>query len=165
MISGPATIREGPLTVTLKEEDHDEEANFAQKGLETYIASTGLPRDLVELVKLRVSLMNGCAFCVDMHWTALRKGGQSEQRLYGLATWRELSSYSPRERAALAWAEAVTEVASSHVPDAVYDQVRTCFDEKEVADLTYVVVAINGWNRLCAAFRIPPASELPSAAG
>lgn len=140
------------------------QAYAAQKGLEAYVATTSLPRDLVELVKLRVSTMNGCAFCIDMHWTRLRQAGQPEQRLYGLSAWREQDGYSPRERAALAWAEAVTEVASSHVPDAVYDEARASFDEKDLADLTYVVVAINGWNRLCVAFRIPPASALPKPA-
>ena len=130
----------------------------AQRSLERYIATTSLPKTLVELVKLRVSMMNGCAFCVDMHWTSLRKAGESEARLYGLSSWREQSGYSPRERAALAWAESVTEVASSHVPDAAYEEVRTHFDEKETTDLTFVIVAINGWNRLCVAFRIPPAS-------
>jgi AhpD family alkylhydroperoxidase len=140
------------------------QAYAAQKALEEYIATTALPPDLVQLVKLRVSTMNGCAFCIDMHWTALRKAGQSEQRLYGLTTWRELAGYSAQERAALAWAEAVTEVASSRVPDAVYDQARACFTEKDLADLTFVVVAINGWNRLCVAFRIPPASALPKPA-
>jgi len=140
------------------------QAYAAQKGLEAYIRTTALPRELIELVKLRVSMMNGCGFCVDMHWTALRKAGQPEERLYGLSAWRELEGYSTRERAALAWAEAVTEVASSHVPDDVYEQARACFDEKDLADLTFVVVAINGWNRLCVAFRVPPATALPKPA-
>lgn len=134
------------------------EAYEAQRALERYISTTALPRALVELIKLRVSTMNGCAFCVDMHWTALRQAGEGEARLYGLSAWREQAGYTARERAALAWAEAVTEVAAGHVPDEAYEAVRACFDEKETADLTYVVVAINGWNRLCVAFRRPPAS-------
>ena len=103
-------------------------------------------------------MLNGCAFCVDMHWTALRKGGAEESKLYGLSAWRELPYYSARERAALAWAEAVTFVASSRVDDEVYEATAKVFSVKEIADLTYVVVSINGWNRLCVAFRTPPAS-------
>lgn len=136
----------------------------AKRALETYLATTALPRPLIELVKLRVSMMNGCAFCVDMHWVALRKAGESEARLYGLAAWREQEGYTARERAALAWAEAVTDVATSHVPDVVYDHLRAHFDEKDAADLTYAVVSINGWNRLCVAFRQPPAQPIVTSA-
>jgi AhpD family alkylhydroperoxidase len=128
----------------------------AKKALERYIATCGLPRPLCELLKLRVSMMNGCAFCVDMHWRALREAGETEARLYGLSAWHELDSYSDRERAALSWAETVTDVATSRVPDAAYEAVSRHFSPKEIADLTYVVVAINGWNRLCVAFRTPP---------
>jgi AhpD family alkylhydroperoxidase len=128
----------------------------AKRALERYIAGCGLPRALCELLKLRVSMMNGCAFCVDMHWRALRDAGESEARLYGLSAWRELAAYTDAERAALTWAEAVTEVATSRVSDAVYEEVSRHFSQKEIADLTYVVVAINGWNRLCVAFRTPP---------
>lgn len=128
----------------------------AKRALERYIASCGLPRALCELVKLRVSMMNGCAFCVDMHWRALREQSESEARLYGLSAWRETSEYTDAERAALAWAESVTDVAASRVPDAVYEEVSRHFSREDVANLTYVVVAINGWNRLCVAFRTPP---------
>ena len=132
------------------------EAYEAKRALERYIAGCGLPRALCELLKLRVSMMNGCAFCVDMHWRALREAGESEARLYGLAAWREVAAYTDGERAALTWAEAVTDVAASRVPDAAYEEVSRHFSQKEVADLTYVVVSINGWNRLCVAFRTPP---------
>ena len=132
------------------------EARDALRGLEKYIAQSGLPRPLVELVKLRVSMLNGCAFCVDRHWRVLRDVGESEQRLYSLSAWREQQGYSPRERAALAWAESVTAVSVTGVPDADYVAVSAHFSEKEVIDLTYVIVAINGWNRLCVALRIPP---------
>lgn len=135
------------------------EAREALRGLERYLSECGLPRPLLELVKLRVSMLNGCAFCVDRHWRALRADGESEARLYGLSAWREQEGYSARERAALAWAESVTEVASSHVPDAVFADCSAHFSQKELADLTYAVAAINAWNRLCVAFRIQPANE------
>lgn len=137
------------------------EALAAMRGLERYIRESGLPKTLVELVKLRVSMINACAYCVNMHWRALREAGESEQRLYGLNAWREQSGYSPKERAALAWAESVTAAPTNGVPDEVYEPMQALFTAKEIADLTYVVVAINGWNRLTAAFRIPPQDPLP----
>ena len=109
-------------------------------------------------------MLNGCAFCIDMHWRRLRDAGEPEQRLYALAAWREQVGFSPAERAALAWAESVTAVATSGVPDAAFEDVARHFSQKEVADLTYVVAVINAWNRLCVAFRIPPASPLPELA-
>jgi AhpD family alkylhydroperoxidase len=133
----------------------------AMRGLERYLRESGLPGTLIELVKLRVSMLNSCAYCVDMHWRALREAGESEQRLYGLGAWREQPGYSPRERAALSWAESVTDVAATGVPDAEYRAVSTHFTPKEIADLTYVVVAINGWNRLCSALRIAPQHLMP----
>jgi AhpD family alkylhydroperoxidase len=128
------------------------------RALEKYIAQTSLPRTLVELVKLRVSMINGCVFCVDMHWRSLREAGEPEARLYGLNAWREQEGYTPRERAALEWAECVTAVATSRVPDAAFEAVSEHLATREVADLTYVVVAINSWNRLCVAFRLQPQS-------
>jgi AhpD family alkylhydroperoxidase len=138
------------------------DAREALRGLETYLARCGLPRRLVELVKLRVSMINGCAFCVDMHWRALREAGEPEPRLYGLCAWREATAYSGPERAALAWAEAVTALGAGGVPDAVYAEISAAFSQKEVADLTYAVAAINAWNRLCVAFRIRPAGAAAS---
>jgi AhpD family alkylhydroperoxidase len=137
------------------------EARDALRGLEQYLARSGLSRVLVELVKLRVSTLNGCAFCIDRHWRALRELGESEQRLYSLAAWREQSGFSPKERAVLAWAESVTNVATTGVPDAVFAEVSAHCSPKELADLTYAVAAINAWNRLCVAFRIPPEHPLP----
>jgi AhpD family alkylhydroperoxidase len=138
-------------------------AREALRGLECYLAGCGLPRPLLELVKLRVSMINGCAFCVDLHWRALRGAGESEARLYGLSAWREQAGYSERERAALDWAESVTLVAQSQVPDAVYASASSCFNPQELADLTYAVAAINAWNRLCVAFRIQPKGEASGA--
>jgi AhpD family alkylhydroperoxidase len=137
------------------------EARDALRGLEKYLARASLPRELLELVKLRVSMLNGCAYCVNMHWTNLRAAGESEQRLYSLSAWREQSGYSPRERAALAWAESLTLVAATGVPDAVFAEISEHFSPKEIADLSYAVAAINAWNRLCVAFRVPPEPSLP----
>src|SRR5262245_17985236 len=107
------------------------------------------------MVKLRVSQINGCAFCIDMHWKDLRAAGESEQRLYGLDAWREAPYYTARERAALEWTESVTSIADGHVPDQVYESVRPHFADKELADLTLAVCAINAWNRLSIAARTP----------
>jgi len=108
---------------------------------------------LLELVKLRASTINGCAYCVDMHSKDARARGESEQRLYALSVWREAPFFTPRERAALAWTEAVTEVSAGQVPDDVYRLVREHFDELQLVDLTMVIIAINAWNRLAIAFR------------
>ena len=125
----------------------------AMLGLEQHARSSGLEHGLLELVKTRVSQLNGCAFCLDMHTKDARAAGETEQRLYLLPAWREAPFYSPRERAALAWAEAVTLLKNQEVPDEVYQQARAEFDEKSLVDLTLAIVAINGWNRLSVAFR------------
>lgn len=129
--------------------------------LETYIKSSGLEPALVELVKLRASQINGCAYCIDMHTKDARTHGESEQRLYGLSAWRETPFYSERERAALDWAETVTKISEDQVPDEVYEQVKEHFTEKELVDLTLAVIAINAWNRLAISFRTPPGSYQP----
>src|SRR5688572_33454980 len=129
------------------------EAYRALSGLEAYLKKSGLEHGLVHLSKLRASQINGCAYCIDMHWKDARALGESEQRLYGLDAWEEAPYYTDRERAALAWTEAVTRVADGHVPDAVYDTVRSHFSEKEILDLTWAVAAINAWNRLAIASR------------
>ncbi len=130
--------------------------------LEKYVAQSGLERPLIELVKLRASQINGCAYCIDMHTKDARAAGESEQRLYALTAWRETPFYSERERAALAWTEAVTLIADGHVPDEVYEQARTQFSEKELVDLTMAVIAINGWNRLAISFRTVPGTYQPT---
>lgn len=112
-------------------------------------------RSLLELVKIRASQINGCAYCIDMHTKDARARGESEQRLYLLDAWRESPFYTERERAALEWTEAVTLITRGHVPDEVYERVRRQFEEGELANLTLAVVAINGWNRLCISFRVP----------
>ncbi|MDY3559949.1 carboxymuconolactone decarboxylase family protein [Gemmata sp. JC673] len=132
----------------------------AMYGIETYLRGCGLEHSLLELVKTRASQINECAFCLDMHTQDARAAGETEQRLYALNAWRETPFYTPRERAALAWTEAVTQL-NGHVPDAVYDEVRPHFTEKELADLTWAVVAINGWNRLAISFRTVPGTYKP----
>src|SRR5206468_7556453 len=117
----------------------------AMSGLESYLHQSGLDIPLMHLIKLRASQLNGCAYCIDMHWKDLRAIGENEQRLYGLDAWRESPYYSERERAALAWTEAVTLVASTQVPDAVYEEARRHFNEKEITNLTLAVATINAW--------------------
>jgi AhpD family alkylhydroperoxidase len=126
--------------------------------LHAFVHRCGLDRGLLELVKLRASQINGCAHCIDMHTKELRAAGESEQRLYLLNAWQESPFYSDRERAALAWTEAVTLVTDGHVPDDVYEFAREQFSEQELANLTFAVIAINGANRLNIAFRTVPGS-------
>ena len=134
----------------------------AMDALEQYLASSAIEPMLIHLVKLRASQLNGCAYCLDMHWKDLRAGGETEQRLYSLDAWRECPFYSARERAALAWTEAVTLVVDGHVPDPAYDEARAHFDDKALADLTLVVATINAWNRLSIAARIRPGTYTPA---
>lgn len=136
----------------------------AMLGIGGYLAQSGLEQSLLDLVYFRVSQINGCAYCLDMHSKALRGAGETEQRLYVLEAWRESPFYSERERAALAWAEAVTLLKDKDVPDKVYEQARKQFSESELANLTLAVVAINGWNRLNVAFRTAPGSYQPAKA-
>jgi AhpD family alkylhydroperoxidase len=124
----------------------------AMLGLEAYVHRSGLERSLLELVKTRVSQINRCAHCLDMHTKEARATGETEQRLHVLAAWREAPFYSDRERAALAWAEAVTQLSTREIPDVLYTEVRRCFDEKALVDLTLAIIAINGWNRLAVPF-------------
>ena len=125
----------------------------AMLALEAGVHRTGLEPSLIELVKMRVSQINGCAYCLDMHSKDARAAGETEQRLYLLSAWREAPFYTDRERTALSWAEAVTLVATNDLSDALYDEVRTQFDEKGMVELTLAIIAINGWNRLAIGFR------------
>ena len=133
----------------------------AMSQLERQVHESGLEAPLLELVKTRASQINGCAFCLDMHTKDARAHGETEQRLYALSAWRETPFYTDRERAALAWTEAVTLVAETHVPDDVYEQARAQFSEQELANLTLAIVAINGWNRLAISFRTVPGTYQP----
>ncbi len=135
----------------------------AMLALEQHARTSGLERGLLELVKTRASQLNGCAFCLDMHTKDARAAGESEQRLYLLPAWREAPCYTPRERAALAWTEAVTLLRDQQVPDEVYAQARAEFDDRSLVDLTLAIIAINGWNRLSVAFRAEAGSYQPGA--
>jgi len=138
-------------------------AFHAMLGLEQYLHQSELGVPLLLLIKLRASQINGCAYCIDMHWKDLRAAGENEQRLYGLDAWRESPYYSDRERAALAWTEAVTLITDGHVSDAVYEEVRPHFSEKELADLTLAVATINSWNRLAISLRAEAGKYQPQA--
>ncbi len=131
-------------------------------GLETYLADCGLEPGLLDLVKLRASQINGCAYCVDMHSLDARAGGETEQRLYALPVWQETPFFSERERAALLWAEKLTLISLDHVPDEVFEQVRAHFSEEELANLTLAIATINAWNRFGIAFRAVPGRYKPT---
>jgi AhpD family alkylhydroperoxidase len=128
-------------------------AREAMYAVERYVRECGLERRLLELVKLRASQINGCAYCVDMHTKDARANGETEQRLYAVVVWREAPFFTERERAALAWTEAVTLVSQEQVPDNVFEIARKEFSDKELVNLTMAVIAINGWNRLAISFR------------
>jgi len=131
-------------------------AYAAMRELEKQIAHSTVEAPLAELVRLRASQINGCAFCVDMHHSDARKQGESERRLAAVVTWRETPFFTPRERAALEWTEALTLIAAERVPDAVWDAVKPHFSPVEIVDLTLLVGAINAWNRFAIAFRKMP---------
>jgi AhpD family alkylhydroperoxidase len=132
-------------------------------GLETYIrTSSRLEPSLLHLVSMRASQINGCAYCLDMHSKDARAAGETEQRLYALNAWRETPFFTDRERAALAWTEAVTQISAERTSDEVYEQVRERFTEDELQHLTLAIVSINGWNRLCISFRVVPGSYQPA---
>lgn len=128
----------------------------AMLDMERYLHGCGLEETLLHMIKLRASQINGCAYCLDMHWKDARALGETEQRLYSLDAWRECPYYTDRERAALAWTEALTLITQGHAPDAVYEQARAHFSEKELSDLTFAVTTINAWNRLAISSRAEP---------
>jgi AhpD family alkylhydroperoxidase len=140
------------------------QAYRAMGALESYVRSSGLEPALLELVRLRASQINGCAYCIDMHTKDARAAAESEQRLYALTAWRETPFFTDRERAALAWTEALTLVAETHAADPVYDEMRPHFSPEELVNLTMAIVAINGWNRLALGFRMVPGTYQPKAA-
>jgi len=138
------------------------EAIKALYAVQRYSQQTGPEQSRIELVKTRASQINGCAYCVDMHTKDARAAGETEQRLHALVVWREAPFFTERERAALAWCEAVTLLAHDHVPDEVYDLARQQFNEKELVDLTMAIIAINSWNRLAVPFRTVAGSYQPA---
>ena len=132
------------------------EAVAAMRTLSDYVHGAGLEQSLMELVEMRASQINGCAYCVDLHAADARAAGESERRLAALTVWREVPFFTARERAALEWTEALTLVTSTHVPDTAWNAVREHFDEAEVVDLSLLVATINSWNRFAIAFRTAP---------
>lgn len=132
------------------------EALKAMLALETAVSRLPLEKSLIELVKLRASQINGCAFCVDMHTSDALKGGETTRRLFGVSVWRETPFFTPRERAALAWTESLTLISQTHAPDEDYALVSAEFDAKEMVDLTVAITTINAWNRLAVGFRKMP---------
>ncbi|HYC99795.1 MAG TPA: carboxymuconolactone decarboxylase family protein [Phycisphaerales bacterium] len=127
----------------------------AMMGVEGHVKGS-VEKQLLHLVKLRASQINGCAFCIDMHWREARADGEGEQRLYSLDAWREAPLYSEKERAALGWTEALTSIASTHAPDEAFAAARAQFSDKELTDLSWAVAAINAWNRIAIGFRVAP---------
>jgi AhpD family alkylhydroperoxidase len=141
------------------------DAMKAMMALETYVRGCGLEQSLIELVKTRASQINGCAYCIDMHTRDARAHGETEQRLYLLSAWHESPLYSDRERAALAWTEALTLISETHVPDEVYEQARAQFSEEDLTKLSLLIGAINAWNRIAIGFRaVHPVSKKVQAA-
>lgn len=136
----------------------------AMRGVSEYLETSELGMKLVDLVYLRVSQINGCAYCCDLHANDLRKAGESEQRLDCLPAWRDAPFYSERERAALGWAEALTHVSATRAPDADYAAARAQFSDKELADLTFAIAQMNSWNRISIGFRAEPAARKQQAA-
>jgi AhpD family alkylhydroperoxidase len=134
------------------------------RGLEGYLANRGLEKSLLELVKLRASQINGCAYCLDMHSKDALAGGETPQRLIALDGWHETPFYTDRERAALAWCETVTRISDTHAPDEAFQAVREHFNEVELVNLTLAITAINTWNRIAISFRPVPGSYQPRVA-
>lgn len=128
----------------------------AMLGVQHAVNASGLEPSLLELVKVRASQINGCAFCIDMHWRDAKKAGESDERLYLLSAWEESPGYTERERAALRWTDALTRLSSGHVSDATFAEARAHFTEAELVQLTLAIVVINGWNRFSVGFKMPP---------
>jgi len=147
------------MTTRLNPSQAAPEATQAMRALSAYSKTSGLGPTLIELINMRVSQINGCAFCLAMHFADARKNGESEARLHLLPAWRETQLYTERERAALAWAEALTHIGPEAAPDALYDEVRRHFSEEEMVKLSLAITVINSWNRLMIGFRVPP--QLP----
>lgn len=133
----------------------------ALRHFNSYVENCGLEHSLLELIKTRASQLNGCAYCLDMHTKDARAAGESEQRLYTLSAWRETPFFNEREKAALAWTEAVTQISEGPIEDQLYEMLRNHFSEKEIVDLTLAIIAINGWNRLAIPFQTPAGTYQP----
>ncbi|MHB8392173.1 MAG: carboxymuconolactone decarboxylase family protein [Acidobacteriaceae bacterium] len=139
------------------------EAAKAMIQLEFVVRRSGIDSHLLELIRIRASQLNGCAYCIDMHAKDARAKGETEQRIYALDAWRETPFFSDKERAALAWTEAITNIQTGHAPDAVYEELSGHFSEGEMVNLTLAITTINAWNRIAIAFRSVPGSYQPAA--
>ncbi len=137
-------------------------ARSALGSLVVFVRNSGLETSLVDLVYLRASILNGCAYCIDAHAKDARANGETEQRLYAVAAWEEAPFFTERERAALAWTDAVTLINETHVPDEVFNRAREYFSEKELVDLTIAIITVNGWSRLATSFRLVPGTYRPT---
>ena len=155
--------KEGWMKQRLDFKKASPEAYKAMAAVEGHARRSGLDHGLLELVRTRVSQINGCAYCIDMHTKDARAAGETEQRLYALSAWQDTSFYTPRERAALAWTEAITNIQHGHATDELYDEVRKQFSEEELVRLTLVITQINAWNRISIAFRVEPGTYQPAA--
>lgn len=149
------------MTARLRYSTASSQAMRAMLALEEQVDHSSIEESLQNLVKMRASQINGCAYCVDMHYLDARAAGETEQRLSALVVWQETPFFTERERAALLWTEKLTLISLDHVPDEVYEQVRPHFTEEELVDLTLVIVAINGWNRFAISFRSEPGKYTP----
>lgn len=139
------------------------QAYRAMAGLESYVRHSGLEPSLLSMIKVRASQINGCAYCIDMHTKDARAEGETEQRLYAIAAWQETPFFTDRERAALAWTEALTLISETHAPERIYQEARERFSEQEMVNLSMAIVTINGWNRLALGFRTVPGTYQPEA--
>jgi len=137
----------------------------AMRDLELHVRNSGIERGILELVKTRVSQINGCAYCIDMHTHDARAAGETEQRLHALVAWQDTPFFSERERAALKWAEALTRISSTRVLESLMEETLLCFSAKDLVPLTFAIIAINGWNRLAIASKMPPGSYSPGQFG
>jgi AhpD family alkylhydroperoxidase len=140
------------------------EAYRVMAQLEAVVRHSGLDPQLLELIKIRASQMNGCAFCIDMHTKDARSKGETEQRIYALDAWRETPFFTEKERAVLAWTEALTNIQQGHAPDAVYQELKSHFNENEQVNLTLAITTINAWNRIAIGFRLVPGEYQPAVA-
>jgi AhpD family alkylhydroperoxidase len=159
---GDAKRKERTMEARLNAQQESPAAYAEMVSLETFVRKASkLEPSLVELVKVRASQINGCAYCIDIHTKDARSEGETEQRLYALTAWRETPFFTARERAALAWTEALTLITEGHVPDDIYELAKRCFSDEELANLTLAVITIKGWNRIAISFRSVPVSCQP----
>jgi len=158
-MSTPTTSSENAAQPRLNYRQASPKGVAGMMALQQAVNASGLEASVIELVKLRASQINGCAFCIDMHFREAKRAGETDERLYLLNAWAETSAYTSRERAALRWTETLTRLADRHVSDELFDEVRGHFTDAELVNLTLAIIAINGWNRLSVGFKVPPGAK------